>query len=111
MDDHAGKRGSTNLLCNQRNNDLHWYGSKGTTDNCAHIADPVRHGLSCCSRPLLHGISSRLHSATRRKLPNPSGSTDPLERGPSTLSSKNPFFLDSPVISTRIQVKVRLRRG
>src|SRR5437867_11311036 len=94
MDDHAGERGSTDLLCDQRNNDLHREGSERAPDNSANIAYPARHGLSRCSRPLLNGISARLHSATRRQLPNPSRSTDPLEKRDGDGSpSKTPLFL------------------
>src|SRR3989442_6323229 len=112
MDNHARERGSLDLLCNQRNNDLHRHSSKGTTDNDAHITDPTRHRNSRCTGSLLNGIRTRLHPAPRRQLPNPSSSTDPLEKRAGDGSpSKNPSFLDSPVISTRLQVKVRLCRG
>src|SRR5207245_2098865 len=96
MDDHAGERGSTDLLRNQRNNDLHRYSSEGTPNNCANITNPARHGLSRCSRTLLNGIGTRLHSPTRRQLPNPSGSTNPLEKRPVTALPRKPlFFLQS----------------
>src|SRR5947209_20259211 len=78
MDNHARERGSLDLLCNQRNNDLHRHSSKGTTDNDAHITDPARHRNSRCTGPLLNGIRTRLHPAPRRQLPNPCSSTDLL---------------------------------
>src|SRR3989442_6323226 len=93
MDNHARERGSLDLLCNQRNNDLHRHSSKGTTDNDAHITDPTRHRNSRCTGSLLNGIRTRLHPAPRRQLPNPSSSTDPLEKRAGDGSpSKKPLF-------------------
>src|SRR5712691_12350449 len=107
MDDHATKRGPTAFLCNQRHNDLHKYSSERTPDNSANIANAPGHGLSRCSRSLLHFNDPGLHTATRRDLCHTSSATYPLEKRASLRSPAKPLFF---LLSSQLYDKIWVNR-